>query len=124
MISACFSVTGNSGGNTTVGIDNGFFEGAEFGTGIDVVEGGNPVIPVEIGVPQNLMVTDPGTRNRLDLSWDTAPDASGYQVYRADTPGGTFALTGTTSAKSYQDSNCILAGIDLITISAGFGDQL
>lgn len=108
---ACFSVTGNSGGNTTVSIDNGFFEGVEPGIGIDIVEGDNPVIPVEIGVPQNLVVTDPGTRNRLDLSWDAAPDASGYQVYRADTLGGTFALTDSTSATSYQDSNCILAGV-------------
>ncbi|MEH0022219.1 MAG: LamG-like jellyroll fold domain-containing protein [Desulfobacter sp.] len=109
---ACFSVIGGSGGNTSVGIDNGYFEGAEQGTGIEVVEGSDPVIPVGIGVPRNLSVTDPGTLDRLDLVWDTAADASGYEIYRATTSGGSFELLGTTSSAYYQDSDCTLTGVN------------
>ncbi|MEH0022218.1 MAG: cohesin domain-containing protein [Desulfobacter sp.] len=108
IATACFSVIGGSGGGTSVGIDNGYFEGAEQGIGVDVTEGNDPVIPVEIGIPQNLTVTDPGTRDRLDLAWNAAADASGYEVYRATASGGDFELLGTTSAASYQDSNCVL----------------
>ncbi len=114
IATVCFSVIGGSGGDITVGIDNGQFEGEEQGSVIDVTEGDDPVIPVEIGVPQNLTVTDPGTRDRLDLAWDAAPDASGYEIYRATSSGGTFELLGTTTATTYQDADCILTSVSYI----------
>ncbi|MCG8637550.1 MAG: cohesin domain-containing protein [Desulfobacterales bacterium] len=111
IATACFSVIGGSGGDITIGIDNGYFEGSVPGTGIEVVEGNDPVIPVEIGVPQNLTVTDPATLDRLDLSWDAASDASGYEIYRSVSSGGTFELLGTTTATTYQDNDCILTNV-------------
>ena len=111
IATACFTVTGGSGGDITIGLDNGYFEGSEPGTGIVVVEGDDPVIPVEIGVPQNLTVTDPATLDRLDLSWDAAPDASGYEIYRSISAGGTFELLGTTTGTTYQDNDCILTNV-------------
>ncbi|MEH0019924.1 MAG: dockerin type I domain-containing protein [Desulfobacter sp.] len=111
IATVCFSVIGGSGADTSVGIDNGHFEGAEPGTPVDVIEGEDPVVPVEIGVPVNLLVTDPGTLDRLDLSWDVLTDASGYEVYRATSSGGTFTLIGTTASNSYQDSDCILTNV-------------
>lgn len=114
LATVCFSVIGGSGGDITVGIDNGQFEGEEQGSVIDVTEGDDPVIPVEIGIPQNLTVTDPGTRDRLDLAWDAAPDASGYEIYRATSSGGTFKLLGTTTATTYQDADCILTSVSYV----------
>lgn len=125
IATACFSVVGSGGGTTTVGIDNGYFEGADSGTGIDIVEGDDPVIPIGIGVVTNQAVTDPGTRDRLDLSWDPAADATGYEVYRSAFSDGTFELLGTTTDPAYQDSNCILTGVayyyKLKAVSAGGG---
>ena len=110
IASICFSVIGGSGSDISIGLDNGYFEGADQGTSIDVVESEDPVIPVEVGIPTNLAVTDPGTLDQLNLSWDAAPDASGYEVYRANTSGGTFELLGTATGTTYADSNCILVG--------------
>lgn len=107
----CFSVVGGSGGSVTVGITNGYFEGGTPGTSIPVTTGTDPVIPIEIGTIQNLVVTDPGTRERLDLSWDAAVDASDYEIYRADKSGGTFTQISTTTSTNYQDNDCILAGV-------------
>ncbi|MCG8637551.1 MAG: cohesin domain-containing protein [Desulfobacterales bacterium] len=111
IATACFTVTGGSGSDITIGLDNGYFEGSVPGTGIGVAEGDDPVIPVEIGAPQNLTVTDPATLDRLDLSWDAAPDASGYEIYRSISSGGTFELLGTTTATTYQDNDCILTNV-------------
>lgn len=111
IATVCFSVVGGSGADTNVGIDNGYFEGENPGTPITVIEGEDPVIPVEIGVPANLLVADPGTLDRLDLTWDVAPDASGYEIYRATTSGGAFSLIGTTASNAYQDSDCILTSV-------------
>ncbi|MEH0019925.1 MAG: cohesin domain-containing protein [Desulfobacter sp.] len=111
IATVCFSVVGGSGADTSVGIDNGHFEGAAPGTPVDIIEGGDPVVPVEIGVPVNLLVTDPGTLDRLDLSWDVLTDASGYEIYRATSSGGGFILIGTTASNSYQDSDCILTNV-------------
>ncbi|MEH0021477.1 MAG: LamG-like jellyroll fold domain-containing protein [Desulfobacter sp.] len=111
IASACFSVVGGSGGNVTVGMENGHFEGTEPGSSIEIGEGDDPVVPVDIGMPQNLVVSDPATLDRLDLSWDAAPDASGYEIYRSVDSGGTFALLGQTDATTYQDADCILTGV-------------
>lgn len=111
IATVCFSVVGGSGADTSVGIDNGYFEGENPGTPITVIEGEDPVIPVEIGVPINLLVADPGTLDRLDLTWDVAPDASGYEIYRSTTSGGAFSLIGTTASNAYQDSDCILTSV-------------
>ncbi|MDQ7008002.1 MAG: hypothetical protein Q9Q40_12290 [Acidobacteriota bacterium] len=39
------------------------------------------------------------------LSWDAAPDATVYNVYRSSTPDGNFTLLGTTTTLHYEDRN-------------------
>ncbi|MEH0019920.1 MAG: cohesin domain-containing protein [Desulfobacter sp.] len=107
----CFNVISGSGTSISVGLDNGYFEGIEQGIAIEVTEGSDPAVPVGIGVPANLIVTDPATLDQLNLGWDAVPDALEYQVYRADASGGDFELLGTTTGTSYEDSTCILADV-------------
>ncbi len=111
IASACFTVAGGSGTNTGLSLVNTSFEGSEKGTTIDVVFDDSPQIPLEIGVPGNLTVSDPGTLNSLTLSWSGAPDASGYEVYRADSSGGNYKKIGTATDTNYQDGNCILTNV-------------
>ena len=111
IANACFTVIGGSGSDVSIGLENGYFEGSEPGTGIEVVESGDPSVPVEIGIPAGLTIADPGTLDRLDLSWDAASDASGYEIYRADASGGSFELLGTSTGTSYQDTDCILLNV-------------
>lgn len=111
LATVCFNVTGGGGTNISVGIDNGYFEGTESGVSIDVTEDDDPVVPVEIGVPVNLVVTDPGTLDRLDISWDAVPGAATYEIYRADASGGAFELIGTSGTTTYQDADCILTHV-------------
>ena len=111
IASVCFTVIGGDGTSITVGIDNGVFEGETQGVPVDIVEGDNPVIPVELGVPVNLSVTDPGTLDQLNLSWDALAGAATYEVYRAAASGGSFELLGTTSGTTYQDKDCILTNL-------------
>lgn len=129
LATVCFNVTGGGGTNISVGIDNGYFEGTESGVSIDVTEDDDPVVPVEIGVPVSLVVTDPGTLDRLDISWDAVPGAATYEIYRADASGGTFELIGTSGTTTYQDADCILTHVSYfytvraVAVSGSKGDM-
>ncbi|MEH0018474.1 MAG: cohesin domain-containing protein [Desulfobacter sp.] len=114
IATACFAVMGGSGSGTSVSLDNAYFEGADQGSVVDLTPGENPTIPVEIGIPQNLVVSDSGTLGQLNLSWDAAPDASGYEIYRADASGGEFTLLGTSTGTGYEDANCILTSVSYV----------
>lgn len=111
IATVCFTVIGGGGTDITVGLDNGYFEGSEQGVSVDITEDENPVISVEIGAPTNLSVTDPGTLDQLNLSWDATSGAVSYEVYRADTSGGAAELIGTTTATTYEDTDCILTNV-------------
>ena len=108
IATTCFSVVSGTGSDTGVSIVSGYFEGATSGTVVDVNYGEAPVIAVEPGVPLNLSVTDPGTLDRLDLSWNILADALSYEIYRANASGGTYELIGTVSSAAYQDNNCLV----------------
>lgn len=108
LATVCFSVIGGAGTDISVGISNGIFEGETPGSTVTITQEPDPVIPVAVSPPTNLTVFDPATLDQLDLSWDTASGAASYQIFRADSSGGSFMQIGTSTGTSFQDSICVI----------------
>lgn len=45
------------------------------------------------------------TYNSVKLSWNSVPNASGYEVHRATSPSGAYTLIKSTTARSLTDTN-------------------
>jgi len=76
------------------------------------------------GFEANLVLSDPGVKDQQDLTWDALTDAVEYQIYRSDTLNGTYEMIATTNATSFQDTNCIIPGIEYFyKLKAVFSDS-
>jgi glycosidase len=52
--------------------------------------------------PTNLTAT--GAANQVNLSWNAAPGADSYDVYRSQLSGGGYSVVGNTAATTYADT--------------------
>lgn len=46
--------------------------------------------------------------NAIRLTWDAADGATGYRIYRATTPTGTYALVGSSTSLSYISTGLVM----------------
>jgi hypothetical protein len=107
LATVCFNVTGSSCATSDIILGDASLEGPAQDSDIPATWYGDS-IDVMLAAPINLLTSDPGLYNRIDLSWDVVTDAAGYEVYRSDSSGGTFESLDTPSSASYQDADCII----------------
>ncbi len=56
-----------------------------------------------LGLPMSITATATAY-NKVSISWSAVSGASGYQLYRSTSQGGTYSLVKTTAARSYTNS--------------------
>lgn len=57
--------------------------------------------------PTDFVVTNATLADRVRLNWMPVPEAGGYEVWRATSPGGTYRLVGTTAHPALDDATAI-----------------
>ncbi len=57
-----------------------------------------------LAVPLNVNASDGLYRDRIEISWDNVPEATGYKIYRSTSTTGNYTLIDTvTSSTNYSD---------------------
>lgn len=56
---------------------------------------------------QSTVKASPIAYNKVKLTWDSAPGAYGYKIYRSTAKNGTYIDIATTSTKSYIDTKVV-----------------
>jgi fibronectin type 3 domain-containing protein len=60
-------------------------------------------VDVKPGIPSNVTAA-PASDGSVTVSWDAAPGATGYYVYRSGSAEGDYSQTGTSTTTAYTDT--------------------
>ena len=64
----------------------------------------SPAIP---SLPANVQASDGAFTDKVQITWTASSGATSYEVYRADTEGGTRTLKGSPEINSFDDTTAI-----------------
>jgi hypothetical protein len=114
------SLTGTAAGTnyddttTTAAVTNHYWvkaTNATFTSGFSIPDSGWKAASLPVpAIPANLQASD-GVymyQGRIEVSWNVAADATGYEIWRSlDPDSGTAALVGSTAALTYNDTTTV-----------------